>query len=1260
MMRLRRLIIRALPGIEPGFSFEPASGGINIVTGPNAIGKSSLARALRYLLAGVDGRNDPPDLHLEAEFTTGTTEWTVRRMGRQVVWRRGGKSADAPALPGADQFGLYRLSMESLLTDDADDRALADRLWRMVRGGYDLDAAKAGGVGPRFAASEERQLREARKELAGLRNEHRDLRLREAELPDLARRIRRAERARVRRGRVETALELLKAIRERRTRGAALRAFPVEMARLHGDEMERLEEFEEEIALRKTELADARRFLKARERERGNTGFGDALPNPELVDCARKALQRVERDAIERGTARVALAGAEETLAKVRAELGGGGTPPGSGAEGPGRANVAGAGGNPGRIPPRLDFDSLDRARRIAQPLVDQRARRRELRQWLDMAGDAPQQAEVDRLRDGVNALRRWLAISEDSPSRLLVWVRHATQIALWAGMTLAALMALWALRAESYWLLGFFVTVMANLFAVFWFSRQAASLGADTRDEAKRSYAETGLETPPEWNREAVREHLRSDVEARLNRLLLRQERAVRAGGLRAELEQAETEIGELEVERKALASELGIDPELPGAPFLRFVSVMEKWDSAQGDHAVKAAALRALDDRIGEGAARVRELLAPWRTTGDPPLAFSTAQAHVPVEIDAVADATVDDEAADAVADDLAAVEVDSDVTAHVDADSATEAEADALRVAFDALEKRLAKAREADGKIESARDSIESLQDRIRNAEAGRSGLFERAGIATAARAELARRVDGLNDWRKANDALVLATGDENRLRGLISDDASLIEAAEKGADPIEVAEDGADPVEVAEEGAVTELQRELRAASEEADNHDELLKKQQDVETLLREARRSHDLERAAAELDKAGEALRDKRDRALLQVATDLLLNDVEDAFRTEREPELLRRARERFEQVTAHEFTLELADKSGFTARDLTQGVLRTPAELSSGTRMQLLLALRLAWTEYRERGGEALPLFLDEALTTSDESRFAVMARTLSRLSRSAGRQIFYLSARRHEATLWKQTTGTEPAVTDLAAVRFGAARADPDSLRVETPPALPSSDGMAVEKYAALIGVHPVNPRADAGGIHLFHLLRDDLGLLHSLVESWRIGTLGQLESLLASDAARTAISERQTRRRVRQRSQTARTWIDLWRQGRGMPVDRAVLDESGAVSGVFLDDAADLAKELEGDGKALVLALRDRRVKGFFASKTDELENWLADKGYVDDSATIEPDERRRLTLQRVVPPTPADVEDVNRVVDWMESVVVSYSALYNRSS
>ena len=68
-----------------------------------------------------------------------------------------------------------------------------------------------------------------------------------------------------------------------------------------------------------------------------------------------------------------------------------------------------------------------------------------------------------------------------------------------------------------------------------------------------------------------------------------------------------------------------------------------------------------------------------------------------------------------------------------------------------------------------------------------------------------------------------------------------------------------------------------------------------------------------------------------------------------------------------------------------------------------------------------------------------------------------------------------------------------------------------------------------------------------------------------------------------------------------------------------------------------------------MRAGKLKHFRKNKIAELEQWLADQGYVDDAAILEPDERRRLALQRVVPPTNTDADDVNRVVDWMESTV-----------
>ena len=366
---------------------------------------------------------------------------------------------------------------------------------------------------------------------------------------------------------------------------------------------------------------------------------------------------------------------------------------------------------------------------------------------------------------------------------------------------------------------------------------------------------------------------------------------------------------------------------------------------------------------------------------------------------------------------------------------------------------------------------------------------------------------------------------------------------------------------------------------------------------------------------------------------------------------------MLRRARDLFAEVTARAFELQLRGDGAFIARDVRQETARELAELSSGTRMQLLLAVRLAWIETQEQGGETLPLFLDEALTTSDEERFAVMAQSMERLAGPGdegaagavrGRQIFYLSARRHEPALWQQATGTRPAVIDLASVRFPPEALAPEEYRVDAPPPIPAPNGASAERYASLLGVLP---RPDfhqpEGGIHLFHLLRDDLTLLHTLMDTWRIRSLGQLEFLLASDAAQSALAADDLRRDLRQRCRVVRTWVELWRQGRGRPIDRGVLEQSTAVSATYIDRAADLAARVGGDGEALVRALRAGELGRFRTRKIDELERWLADEGYTDDQERLTGEDRRRLTLQRIVAAADADAADVNRVVSWLEA-------------
>ena len=1190
-MHLRRLSIHALPGVEPGFTFEPPHAGINIVIGPNAIGKSSLARALKYLLASH--ASDPPALSLEAELEGADARWRVSRNGNQIVWRRNGEVASRPALPAADQFALFRLSVEHLLDDDdADDKELAERLWRELHGNLDLSEPRIK-ITPRFASHEANRLAGAGRERRRVEGEYVDLQRREAELPDLERRIEQAVAAGSRREHMEQALTLADAIDARKAREAALVGFPPDMDRLRGDEIGQLEELEHRTRALNEELRNRQRNLEIAEADLECTGLTKSTPAPEDVQAAEERLRWLGEQSIERRNVHTVWT---ETVAELR--------------------ETAAQFNNDGD-PPRLDTVAFRRAEGIAGPLVAAQACRRELAEQLTLAGKAPEVGEVERHRNGVEALRAWLAGTAAAPAP----ARASTKLpwfVSWVALVAAAIAVLAAYIGGA---LVAFASALVSLIALgLALLLQRARRAASPRptEEAIRRFDETSLSPPPQWDEHAVRRHLQDVIEVRLNALTMQQARAAESERIALQIRETDKTIEALEEQRIVLASEFGFDPRLPVAEFQRFVYLCTEWDKARTRHVQQGARLELLDREIAETTRLVEDFLDRWR----------------------VADAPSPD---------------------------SSEGRPDliSLRSAFEELKRRIDLAGEARHKIRSCETEIRSLKQRIAENDKAVESLFTQAGVESRDQTTLADRVERLAQWKEARDALHTASTEENLVRNRLAEQPDL--------------------VALAEGGERARLQAELAASTRETDELTPLIQQQTAIQTRLNDAGKDRKLEQATAEEDRARQELEDKRDEALLALATRILLDDVEQAFEAEHEPAVLRRARELFAEVTARAFDLRLRSDGTFVAHDVRQDAARGLSELSSGTRMQLLLALRMAWIETLERGGETLPLFLDEALTTSDEARFAVMAQSLERLAGEeaggAGRtrgspgnwrgegagiggsaengledgagsgprhQIFYLSARRHEPALWQQATGVRPAMVDLTAVRFPSQGFSPEKYRVETPPALPAPNGRNAEEYASLLGVPPrPDLHAPEEGIHLFHLLRDDLTLLHTLLDTWRIGSLGQLEAVLPSDAARTALPAEDLRRRLRRRCRVVRTWIELWRQGRGRPVDRGTLEQCRAISTTFIDRVAEVAAEAHGDGEALVQALRAGAVDHFRSRKIDELEQWLAEKGCTDDQERLTNEERRRLTLQRVAPGSTTDAADVNLVVNWLEA-------------
>jgi hypothetical protein len=153
----------------------------------------------------------------------------------------------------------------------------------------------------------------------------------------------------------------------------------------------------------------------------------------------------------------------------------------------------------------------------------------------------------------------------------------------------------------------------------------------------------------------------------------------------------------------------------------------------------------------------------------------------------------------------------------------------------------------------------------------------------------------------------------------------------------------------------------------------------------------------------------------------------------------------------------------------------------------------------------------------------------------------------------------------------------------------------------------------------------VHLWHVI-DDTAALHALLRRC-VATWGQL-SALGDGAALALMGERNgALYRAKATAKALEAAARAWRIGRGRPVDRQALVDSGAVSDRFVDELADVAAQHGGDAKRLIAALEGGQVKRWHQSRTDKLRQYLCDAGHLDEQACIDADAIRMRVLAAV---------------------------------
>ena len=773
-------------------------------------------------------------------------------------------------------------------------------------------------------------------------------------------------------------------------------------------------------------------------------------------------------------------------------------------------------------------------------------------------------EAEIEGLPDPETAGSRSSSASNperlrDARHELLRWLSAATfpQAEIWRMVALGLLAVAAAVGAVIVGQLvhpaGFGLLLPAAIGAAWLLIRPDA--GAVRRREAERRFrALVGIERPESWEVSRVEARLFEldrelvDVRYRAEEMRRRQVVERRRTNIASDLDQVRGKLAEI-------AERVQFDPETLDVPFHRWLLLTDQYDRAD-------IACHESNARLSE---RERESIAA--RTGI--ATFLLEHGETP----GAADGDV--------------------VLPGGDGLGLTPPPSDVLLQRLDRLAERVRRRDEARRGIAAGKERRERLIAEIRNRDEAIASLFREVRLEPGDEAELHRRLGYLEEWRRLDRELTEVHGAEEELRIGLEEREDLLALIEQGDQP--------------------ELTRRAEALDKKASRSRVLADEMTRIRTLVDRAVEGRELEKARARRQRADDALHRRYEESTRAVLGDFLLERVESEHVKTSRPALLRRAEDWFARFTRHQFELVMgSSRDEFAARETATGEWRSLSELSSGTRMQLLLAVRAAFALEVEKGRAPLPLFLDEALTTADPERFQAAAESLQRFAAEASRQIFYFTARREEVGYWSMGA---PLETDLSEVRrTGRTVAHP--AEVELPPGEPEPprpDGIAAEEYAVLIGVVPVHPWEAPSGIHLFHVLRDDLELLWRLLRAG-IHRLGPLESLLQSGESDLLLA-RDECAALKLRIAGTKAWVDAWRTGRGRPVDHDALAASGAVSTVFMERLERLAGEVNGDAERILQAIENGAAPHFRATNRVQLEDWFRENGHLVDSGLLD---------------------------------------------
>ncbi|TVQ74025.1 MAG: hypothetical protein EA363_02370 [Balneolaceae bacterium] len=927
--------------------------------------------------------------------------------------------------------------------------------------------------------------------------------------------------------------------------------------------------------------------------------------NPEWVDRASDLVRREAEAENRRLAAESELALLDDGLAEKGAD-----TPGEILSDAPGEKEADSQGGSGGEIPGEKGGDAKGER---AVNAADEKA---------GAKGEKPGATAGD-VHKGIDLLTEWLREVGGAQLRGIPPVRAAS-------MLLLSALAAGAMLIEP--LAGLLILIPALWLGAEWFRLRKARMDAESGRIPTR-FAQSGLDAPKRWDIDAVKDRFLALTESYLPLREMERNRD-RRKIIEKKRADAVSELEKIASARVQLAKESGVAPEGVGLPELHFrLHHIHQYNETL----TKLARLR--EERNGCEASRVRlqeEFVALIRDFDDSAAAGS-------VSVSGSGTGTRD-------------VTSGSGSQRQKDADLFNQAAALShrdLREQLDRLASRNSRWRELQQQIRGAEDQTAKTEERRKKEQERLEKLYGSLGLQPGDYAGLLK----LDEEHGAYQECIQQKQALEQKRDSITNSIREHEGYEPEVEELTREQAGA---EVAS----------CRRAEDEAQG---LQKEITSIETLLKERIGKQELADALRLEDTARERLAGQFDNYL----SDAILSRTVDWLKKENQrrnyPDVFHRANKLFRSFTENRYELEVVQDGGiggdagrissnggpgFVAIDhVNNGDVYPLDRLSEGTRIQLLLAVRMAFVEQLE-SGVRVPFFADELLAVSDDARAGAIMDALLAISRE-GRQVFYFTAQGDEVEKWMQkaaATGDQDLVQVRTLGRGELFRAGGDGLGggvgevsgsglgsgdvgkvvdsrdledaegardARTSPRwrfgygsdVPPAEGKTHQKYGEVLDVPSADPMAaGADRLHPWYLAEDtDL-----IYECLRNGLMTWRQIRLFLDHGGQLAAGEEQIGKMKEAATLAEKALELWQEGRPRPITPSALRDSGAITGAYLERADSLAKRVRFHPVRFLEEVEKGALPRFREDKKAELRAWLDDNGYLPDADPLSDEE------------------------------------------